>query len=218
MTPVIKSGAAGADIRVRGLAVAPPPAIPSAQERRIAELEHRLELAEADLAARDQEIARLSQAAEAAHAEGRAQGLIEGRKSAEDRSEALLKAVAAAAEAGAAALRDRLTGLEDAVGGLTVLALERIVGHRPERQALIADTVRRAVTESFAGSVIAVEVSAEDFPDAAPLRALLPTECEVRLLKDLPSGGCRLRLRMGEVDLGLQGQVARLSAVLDPVS
>lgn len=218
MTAVIKSGAAGADIRVRGLAVASPPEMPSAQERRIAELEHRLELAEADLAARDQEIARLSRAADAAQAEGRAQGLVEGRKSADDRSEALHKTLAAAAEASVAAFRDRLAGLEDAVGGLAAIALDRIVAHRSERQALVADTVRRAIAESFAGSVIAVEVSAEDFADIAPLRAMAPPDCEMRLLKDLPSGGCRLRLRMGEVDLGLQGQVARLSAILDPIS
>jgi type III secretion protein L len=102
------------------------------------------------------------------------------------------------------------------VGGLAAVALDRIVGHAHGRQALIADTVHRAVSDLFAGSIVAVEVSCEDFADPAPLRAVVPKDCDVHLLDGLPSGACRLRLRMGEVDLDLQGQADRLRAVLDP--
>jgi type III secretion protein L len=214
MSPVIKSAAV--DISVRGLAVAPPPSVPSAEARLIAELEHRLEAAQADLAARGREIERLTAAGSTAFEQGHAEGLVEGRRSAEDRSEALVRAVAAAGDKGVAAFQETLAGLEEAVGGLTAVALDRIVGHAPDRQTLIAGAVHRAVGDLFAGSIVAVEVSREDFADPAPLRAVLPKDCDVHLLDGLSSGACRLRLRMGEVDLDLQGQAARLRAILDP--
>lgn len=216
MSAVIKSAEAAIDTGVRGLSVAPPTPVQSAEARLITELERRLETVQAELIARDRDIARLSAAVDSARSEGRAQGLVEGRKSAEDRSEALIRTVTDSAAEGVAILRDRLAGLEDAVGGLAALALGRIVGQQADRQALVVDTVRRAMGELFAGSVLTVEVSRDDFSDAATLQAVLPPECEVRLLDGLPSGGCRLRLRMGEVDLGLQGQAARLRAILDP--
>jgi flagellar biosynthesis/type III secretory pathway protein FliH len=216
MSTVIKSGAVAVDMSVRGLTVAPLPPVPSAEARLIAELERRLEAAQAELGAREQEIERLSSVAAAALSDGHTQGLIEGRKAAEDHSEALIHAVSGAADKSVALFQERLGGLEGAVGGLAALALERIVGPGPDRQALVADTVRRAVADLFAGAVVAVEVSREDFPDADLLRAALPLECDVRLLDGMPSGGCLLRLRMGEVDLDIQGQAARLRAVLDP--
>jgi flagellar biosynthesis/type III secretory pathway protein FliH len=216
MSTVIKSGAAAGDMSVRGLAVVPALTVLSAEARLIAELERQLEAAQTELVARDQEIQRLSSIAADAFSDGRAQGLIEGRKAAEDYSAALVRAVSDAAGKSAALFQERLGGLEEAVGGLAALALERIVGPGPDRQAMVADTVRRAIRDLFTGAVVAVEVSREDFANADLLRAALPPECDVRLLEGIPSGGCLLRLRMGEVDLDLQGQAARLRAVLDP--
>lgn len=211
---VIKSEAV--DLSVRGLTIAPPVPVPSAEVRLIAELKEQVEALRSELSSRDQEIQRLTASATAAFDQGRAEGIEEGRQSAEDHSAALIRTVADTAARGLGAFKQGLTGLEDAAGGLAALALGRIVGQTADRQGLIIDTVRRAVGDLFAGSVVLVEVSQEDFADPAPLRAVLPKGCEVHVEEGLASGACRLKLRMGEVDLELQDQVARLRAILDP--
>lgn len=175
-----------------------------------------MEVAQAEITQKTQEVDRLSAAVAAARSEGRAQGLIEGAQAAEDRSEALLRVMTDAAATSVTLLGKRLDELQEVVGDLAAVALERIVGDVSSRQSLVVDTVRRAVGALFVGSVVAVEVSREDFPDAVTLQAVLPQGCEAHSLDSLPSGGCRLRLRLGEVDLGLHGQVARLRALLDP--
>lgn len=63
--------------------------------------------------------------------------------------------------------------------------------------------------------MLAIEVSASDFPDVGAQEALARAiGRDAVVLDSLQPGGCRLRLRLGEVDLSLDGQLARLRAVL----
>jgi flagellar biosynthesis/type III secretory pathway protein FliH len=212
MSTVIKSGET--DLRVRGLSA--PPAAPALSEdaRRILELEARLEAAAARGESLQAEVDRLATAVRAARDEGRAEGVAAGRREAEDRSSALIDTLGRAAAEGVQAFEGQLAALEDMVGGLAAAALERIVLDPAGRRDLVLETARRAVARTFAEAVVRVEVSRLDFPDEAALRRGLPSGCEAAARDDLPSGACRLALRMGEADLDLHGQVRRLRAVL----
>ena len=211
MSAVIKSGAGD---RVRGLSVVPLTPEPSEDARRIRALEARLETALAEARALSEEVERVEAVVTAARAEGRAEGVAAGRREADDRAHELLGAVSKASQEAVTAFRDQLTALGDLSGGLAAAALERIVGEANGRQDLILETARRAVSQTFAGSVVRVEVSGADFQDQNALASALGAGCEALIRDDLPSGACRLSLRMGEADLDLDGQTARLRAVL----
>lgn len=212
MSAVIKSGEP--DRRVRGLSAPPAEAPLSDEARRIRDLEAGLEEALARGAALQAEVERLTTALPAAREEGRAQGVAAGRREAEDRASALIDAIAEAAAEALKTFRDQVTALEDMVGSLAAAALERIVLDPGDRRDLVLETARRAVSQTFGDAVVKVEVCRLDFPDEGLLRGALPPGCEVASRDDLPSGACRLRLRMGEANLDLQGQVSRLRTVL----
>lgn len=215
MSAVIKSNAGKSSLGVRGLTLDRPPPPVSVEQQRIAALEARLEEATAETARLNGEVRRLEDAVVAARAEGREEGLIEGRAQAEDRTNEQIQAVTEAAREALALLAREIETFQQSAGDLAGLALGRIVGDASGRQSLIIDTIQRSTAGLFADVTVAVEVSASDFPNAAPLRAVIPAGCVVHLQEHLPSGACRLKLRMGEADLDLAGQVRRLKAVLE---
>lgn len=219
MRAVIKSGDGSGDVRVRGLAVKSPPPVPSAEARRITELQRQASEAEQTIATLQDQIGRLADEALNAMREGHAEGLIEGRKAAEDQSARLLVLLTEASDRASEDFRRSLTTLEAAAGTLASLALARIVSDAGSRQSLVVDTVHRAVADLFEGSVVSIEVSPLDFPDPSALETLrLPQAAppiDVRPVRGMASGDCRVRLRLGEIDLGLDGQLARLRAVLE---
>lgn len=215
MTAVIKSSDLDRETRVRALSLEPPAPQPSPQALAIADLETRLAAALERTSALEAEAESLKQDVEAAWKRGRDAGVAEGRSTAEDRSQALLAAVTAASDKAVEGFHARLESLDLMAAGLASLALGRITTDPDARRDLVAGAVRRALAETAAEAVVRIEVSRADFPDAAGLtNAVQATAAEV-LLVDGPSGICRIRLKLGEIDLGLDGQVARLRALLD---
>lgn len=219
MRAVIKSGDGSGDLRVRGLAVKAPPPVPSAEARRVADLQHQASEAGERIAALEDQVDRLSREALTARREGHAEGLIDGRKAADDQSARLLAVLTDASATASGDFRLSLNALEAAAGTLASLALARVVNDAGSRQSLVVDTVHRAVAELFEGSVVTIEVSPADFPDPASLETIrLPQgspPIAVRAVRGMASGDCRVRLRLGGIDLGLDGQLARLRAVLE---
>lgn len=217
MSGVIKLGD-GAGL-VRGLMSRSPPPPLTADARRIADLEARLTEAEGVIVSLREAAASLAIDVETARREGRAEGRIEGRKSADDGAADRLRVLGEAAAAAERAFQDALEELQTSAGDLAALALGRIVGDVAARVDLVAGTVRVALTETFKESVVRVEVARADFPDAEAVRSLdlarIAPSVDIRVAPDLTSGGCRIQLKLGEVDLGLDGQVARLRAVLE---
>lgn len=217
--PVIKSGETSGRLHIRGLALPPLAAPPTAEALRIAELEGQV----SEMRRETDELRQAAAVLESAIVEGRrealAQGRAEGRKEAEDRSSERLTSLKEALGNIAGDFRQAMDRLELLSGDLAGLALGRIVGEAALRPGLIADTLRQATTELFRDSVVIAEVSRADFPDAVSLERLrLPQTApavEVRINDEMASGACRLRLKLGEADLGLDGQVARLRALLE---
>lgn len=212
MSTVIKSGED--DLRIRCLGAAPPARPLSEEALRIRALEVELREARAQAAALRAEADRLGPAVAKAREEGRDEGMAAGRREAEDRSAALVELVSGTAAEGLDALRAQVAALADMAGGLAAAALERVVLDPDLRREMVLQTARRAVEQTFADAVVKIEVSSVDFPDPELVRRATPPGCETVARDDLPSGACRLVLRMGEADLDLHGQVVRLRAVL----
>lgn len=188
----------------------------TAEALRIAELGRRLEETLTELEDMRAQQAQAQAAIAKARTEGYEAGLVEGGRIADARIAALEKTLTQAATEATAALSASLVHLETAAGELASIALERIVGDPSTRQDLVAETIARAVGVLSADTVVEMEVSSRDFPDLARLEAVAPAGCKVRALETHPSGACRLRLRIGELDLDLDGQTIRLRALLDP--
>lgn len=177
-----------------------------------AALEAALEAAEAESAKRTAE----SEAAVAeAEARGREAGFVEG-------SEAKAESIAvleAAADRAMDQFRTDLRGMETLAVALSKAALAKVFGDDRDMAYRVGRLVRRQVEALDRDAVLRVDVATTDFADAAAVEGLLRDAgldgIEVRTVDGLGTGGCRIRLRLGELDVGLSQQWSRLGALLD---
>lgn len=217
--PVIKSDETFGRLHIRDLAMPPLTAPPTAEALRIAELEEQVSEMRREADALRQTAATMESAIVEARREALAKGRAEGRKEADDRSSERLTSLKEALEKITGDFRQAVDRLELQSGDLAGLALGRIVGDAALRPGLVADTLRLAATELFRDSVVVAEVSRADFPDAASLEVIRVPQTapaiEILINDEMASGACRLRLKLGEADLGLDGQVARLRTLIE---
>lgn len=177
---------------------------------------------EALLRARDGEIEdlkrRLVEETKAAEARGHAGGLEAAERKGAERMAALSRTVGAAG----AELSAVLASLERLAPLLARAGLEKIVGNADFAGDLLHGAVLTAVRQIESESLVRVEVARDDYPDLAPLREALAAAAgrpvEVRHAADLRGGDCRLRLRLGELEVGVNQQWERLSALLVSLS
>lgn len=148
--------------------------------------------------------------------EARSAGYAQGAAAAEQDFNAQSAAIAAAARSASDSFAAHL-GRSDQLAVMIAHAALTKVFEDPEGQAdRVISAVRRQLTQLRRETVVAIHVSASDFPtegsrtDAA--RAV--GEAKLVLDADLPSGGCLIKLKLGELDLGLQGQWRALSQIL----
>lgn len=183
------------------------------QAQRIAELETALHDANTRLASQ----AKAGEAREKQALErGREAGLKAGREQAQQRYDqhldALTNAVASARETFERALSEDARALGIALGQA---ALDRVLGDSSRHAELIAASVAHHLRTVSEDSVLAIEVSGEDFPDAQALHDAfaahntVPTQRVVAEPGRAP-GSCTIRLTLGRLDLGLRSQQARL--------
>ncbi|GLK50160.1 hypothetical protein GCM10017620_31340 [Brevundimonas intermedia] len=221
MTGVIKSGRTESrPVRALGAVLAAPATLSAASQdaERIAHLSADLAEAMARTRALAEEIDRLARAEQEAFARGVAEGRRLGAAEADARTEERLDQIDRIGHQAALALEEGLAGLETAAVDLAVVALSRLVDDADNRRALVAATVRRAIGALFDGASAVVEVSPEDFPDEGALSLLGrsgPAPVTIRPNAGLSSGDCRVRLDLGELDLGLDHQLHRLRRVLE---
>lgn len=171
-----------------------------------------LEVREADLARMQLE---LDAAVAEAEARGRAAGLAEGAEAKAESLEILEDAARKAMDQ----LRGDLRGMETLAVALAKAALAKVFGDDRDMAARVARLVRRQLEGLDRAAVLRIEVAAADFADAAALADLSLAAglegIEVKAIDLLPPGDCRIRLRLGELEVGLGQQWGRLSALLD---
>jgi flagellar biosynthesis/type III secretory pathway protein FliH len=218
MTAVIKSQAAAA-VPFRSLTLSGGGAVeqrpPGELEQLRAEVTALLALAEA----RDAEIERLkastARLVQEAETEGRKAGLAEAEKHEAERVQVLDKAVAQALER----YSDALSGLESLGALLARAVLDRLFGEQGTRAAEVAAILRRQMAEIEARSLVRIEVSQADFPDAAAAAALAEMlgrpGLEIAASDQLAAGDCRLKLVLGTLEAGLGEQWGALRRLLD---
>lgn len=213
---VIKS-AVSRSAQVRAFGLSAPDPEPSPLVLELERLRSDLAAGEAREAALRAELAGRDQAETLACDAARAEGKAEGEALADARHAERLTRLSEAVEAAQAVFADKLALIERLAAGFAGEALARITGD-PERHAeLLTATIARELKGMATDAIVAVEVSASDFPDADGLTALArttPVPAVVEAVRSLPSGGCRIRLKLGEIDLSLHSQSARLRQIL----
>jgi flagellar biosynthesis/type III secretory pathway protein FliH len=214
MTALLKSGAETMLLRVRAFGAPSRPVADPERERLIEELA----ALSAALAARDERIAALSKEAEAAFAQGEAEGREAGRREAEDEQDALVAAIKKAADEALARLDGEMRALERLAPLLAETCLERMLLASEARVALVTDLVRGQVGQLQAGAILAIQVSAEDFGTPESLArlnaALADPVCEIAASPTLESGDCTIALRLGTLEIGLGQQWGALRVAL----
>jgi len=230
-TDLLARRARAPEIRVPVLAaVAPvPPPVDAARrelERQVEALSQQVATLTDDKAAlaetlevRDADLGRMERELEAAVAEaeasGRAAGLAEGAEAKAESLEILEGTAGKAMDQ----LRGDLRGMETLAVALAKAALAKVFGDDRDMAARVARLVRRQLEGLDRAAVLRIEVSAADFGDVAALGDLSLAAglegIEIKALDLLPPGDCRIRLRLGELEVGLGQQWSRLSGLLD---
>jgi flagellar biosynthesis/type III secretory pathway protein FliH len=186
-----------------------------------------------DVAAEDQVVAALerenealrsalAEAAEKARAEegrareeGRQAGLEAARRDDEHRCETLRTACSEALDD----WRGRLADLDQLAPLIARTALAKIFGDDGDRTDLATRAIERQLAKLRREAILAIHVSAEDFADDSAFAALAAQvgTSEIAFVRDtaLGVGECRIRLTLGQIDVGPATQWRTLSALLD---
>lgn len=97
-------------------------------------------------------------------------------------------------------------------------ALSKVFAKPQSYRSLITDAISKQLGQIRKETVVGVWVSREDFPDQAALQALSSGSAgaavHVRHDPELPSGDCRIDLRLGHVELSIRDHWAALKACL----
>jgi flagellar biosynthesis/type III secretory pathway protein FliH len=221
MSGIIRSERAGERVRAV-LKAAPPPLQVPIDPEIDPELAHaRAELAQLSDLLRDRqaEIDNLKQAIEEAwhdgEAQGRKAGFLEGSQYAEKAIAALTKGVSQACES----LASDVENLERLALLVAEEALQRVLGPEADQKTLIAQIVVRQIEQLGAQAVLIVEVSGEDFapPHLVEMRERHPS-IEFRTADEVARGGCRMKLRLGSLEVGPHQQWGAIKAELSKMA
>ena len=197
-----------------GPADAPSPAIDPERLALAAELQG-LQLR---LEQQDAQVSDLRAQVRSAFETGEAKGREAGMREAAAQDAQRLARLETGIEQALAAFKQSLTGLEHLAPALAHEAIAGILGESDARPALVAAIVRNQMKAVDARSVIHIEVSAADFTDDRALETLEETLGAagpvVHASVALKSGDCRIKLKLGTLDVGLDQQWGRLGAVL----
>lgn len=212
MSGVIKCGSAAAALAALPIATHQP-----VQREEVERLRRRIARLEADLRERDAELSEAEAKAEAdvreAYQLGHAAGLDQAEKGVADRL-ALLGTGIEDAQAG---LRDYFANAEQLALLVAEEALARMFARAEDMAPLVEQAIRRQIAELGGSAILAISISGLDFDEVAATRLaahLGKTSPQIRLVDDLPRGGCSIRLRLGEIDAGLPQQWTALRAFL----
>jgi type III secretion protein L len=155
----------------------------------------------------------------AAEARGLDAGLAAGRAEAVSRADDALARLEQGLAAGLAQLVADEAALETLAARIARAALAKILDAPAEPARLVEAAIRRQLSSLATEMLVRIEVAAADFPEPQRLAHLAKSvgRGRVQLVANpaLASGDCRLKLKLGEVEIGLPQQWRRLADVLD---
>lgn len=200
--------------RTREAEPAVDPEVQKLLDERAALLE-RLEKQEAELAG-------LRKQVRTAFQEGEAEGREAGRRAAEDAGAAMLTRLEGGIRQAAGVFATAVSGLERLAPALAREGLAAVLGAEKGRAALVSAIVTQHLRTLEAHSILQIEVSQSDFGDEAALSALTQalgaSGLRIVALAGLKSGECRIQLKLGTLDVGIDQQWGRLGALLEQMS
>ncbi|HEY9219063.1 MAG TPA: hypothetical protein VIO94_13505 [Phenylobacterium sp.] len=221
MSSLLRSGEAQS-LRVRTLpasleqdeAIATPPPI---DVERLA-LEEEIAVLHRAVEQRDEEIRRLHARVQDARIDGEASGREAGLRAADDHRVEALELLAAGIDRALAEQSRQSVEMEALAVQIARAGLEKMVGAAGPHGELIASIVRDQALKLAQEGWVKLEVSSKDFDQADIAR--LPSaagrpDLVVEASAALPSGACRIRLRLGALEVGLDEQWPRLRAFLE---
>ena len=226
MTGLIKAGdATSISARVRPLgARAPLDARPTEQvvPVELLALRREVESLSHDLRARDAELDRVRGDISRAFRDGQAEGHKAGLADSDKRRTEYLVKLERGIEQAIGQFDEALASLERLAVLIGREAIAKILGDPTEHAALLAAAVRHQLSHVEAQSVIRVLVSAEDFAASDELAALKAaigrSGLDLAASDELKAGECRIRLSLGELDVGIGQQWTRLGEALEALA
>ncbi len=193
-----------------------------AMEGEISDLQQRVAAREAEIEAQACRISELEQRLDRAHedglAEGRRAGIVLGLERAQRDDRERTAAVSAAADNALRSFEEALTQVGELAEHIALAALEQVAGDPSARKGLVAAIVARQLDRLRDAAPLRVRVASADFSSADELRDALPEAAagsvEFVLSDELCSGEVRVELKLGQVDAGLNRQIAALRTLL----
>lgn len=147
--------------------------------------------------------------------EGRAAGLMEAEKADRARLEVLGQAAATVSGKADEAFKS-LEALGAAIAGV---AIGKVLGDRDIYAQAIRDCIARQMDTIGPELVSTLHLSAEDFPDEAPVAQLaVQHSIQIELDPQLEPGACLFELSLGRLDASLGRQREAIVALLDELA
>ncbi len=172
----------------------------------------------ADLTALHADAVRAAEAAKIAIAKARDEGLAEGRKagiaSVERSERKRFDLLAKGLTEEAARLADRLQALDGLAAALARACLDRVFARPEAMAAMVSNALDHRLAMLCDRTGLTVRVSGKDFADAVALAG----PGKITIDPDLPSGACRIGVRLGQIDLDVPGQWAAIARALDEMA
>jgi len=155
-------------------------------------------------------------------AAARAEGERQGKAAADEAGAKQAAAVRNGVDEALAEWSERLGRLDGLAATLARAALAKLLDDPDGHSGFVAAVIARQMRLLRRDSLVAIRVSAADFPDDRSLAALA-SEAEtgsVRIVADkgLAPAECRIDLHLGHIDVGVGTQWAQLAAFLDALA
>jgi flagellar biosynthesis/type III secretory pathway protein FliH len=146
----------------------------------------------------------------------REQGRIEGAEVAQRDYAVEAAAIAKTAEAAAAGFGGFLSTIEEMSVVIAHAALSKMFDQPERHSEFVGSLIKRQVLELQGQTIVSIHVSGSDFPDEESLRMAARDggNPDLTVDGDLPAGACLIKLKLGEIDIGLPTQWNALSKLL----
>lgn len=174
------------------------------------------------LVERDRSLDEIEARIEKARIDGEAAGRAAAELEAEDNREQALAVLRQGIEQAQEALADGCERMELLALWIARTALEKLFGDDPGRKEAVKALIMRQLRSIERQTLLKIEVSRLDFPDTRELAALAAEiGTDEKLLSanaGFPAGGCRVQLRVGTLEIGIDQQWGAIRGLLDQLA